>query len=67
MKVQLCTRSSAKLAIVACALLAAAAATPAAEAFKKLSGPQIRTRVAGMNLTDEVHWSESYRRDGQLR
>jgi hypothetical protein len=65
MKVRLCVESAAQALIVACALLAAAAA-PAAEAFSKLSGPQIRSRFAGMDLTDEVHWRESYIHDGNF-
>jgi hypothetical protein len=41
-------------------------AVPAAEAFRKLSGPQIRARLVGMELTDEVHWREAYLRDGRF-
>src|SRR5215472_13245355 len=32
-----------------------------------LSGVQIRTRFAGMQLTDEVHYRFAYDRDGTLR
>ena len=38
-----------------------------AENFKKLSGGQIRARLAGMQISDEVHWREVYQRDGTLR
>ena len=39
----------------------------AAESVQKLSGAQIRSRFAGMQLTDEVHWRCVYDRDGRLR
>ncbi len=37
-----------------------------AEKFQKLSGAQIRARIAGMELTDEVHWREFYARNGTV-
>lgn len=36
----------------------------AAESFRKLSGAQIRAKLAGMQLTDEVHYRFVYDRDG---
>ena len=39
----------------------------AAENFKRLSGAEIRAKVAGMQLTDEVHYRFVYERDGTLR
>jgi len=56
-------------------MLAAAALCPvsletgavAAEGFQKLSGSQIRARLAGMQITDEVHWRDVYDRNGALR
>jgi hypothetical protein len=39
----------------------------AAENPRKLSGTQIRTKLAGMQLTDEVHFRDVYDRDGTLR
>ncbi len=39
----------------------------AADTPKKLSGAQIRARLAGMQLTDEVHYRFVYERDGTLR
>jgi hypothetical protein len=39
----------------------------AAENVQKLSGAQIRSKFAGMQLTDEVHWRDVYDRDGRLR
>jgi hypothetical protein len=38
----------------------------AAEKFQKLSGAQIRGKLAGMEITDEVHWADVYGRDGTL-
>jgi hypothetical protein len=38
-----------------------------AENLKKLSGPQIRAKFAGMQLTDEVHYRLVYERGGTLR
>ena len=36
----------------------------AAENFQKLSGVQIRAKIVGMQMTDEVHWSYFYDRNG---
>ncbi len=38
----------------------------AEERFQKLSGPQIQTKVAGMEITDEVHWGDIFERNGTL-
>jgi hypothetical protein len=38
-----------------------------AESAQKLSGAQIRVKISGMQLTDEVHWRDVYDRDGTLR
>jgi hypothetical protein len=59
------TKAAAKFAMVGCMLLAAWTAL-STEASKKLSGLQIRARLAGMELTDEVHWREAYVRDGSF-
>jgi hypothetical protein len=39
----------------------------AAENFRKLSGAQIRARLSGKEITDEVHWREVYERNGTVR
>lgn len=39
----------------------------AAESPRKLSGAQIRAKLSGMQLTDEVHYRFVYDRDGTLR
>jgi hypothetical protein len=38
----------------------------AAEKFQKLSGPQIRTRLVGMEITDEAHWADVFAANGTL-
>jgi hypothetical protein len=52
------TKATAKLAMVGCVLLAASTVL-ATETFKKLSGSEIRAQLAGMELTNEVHWREA--------
>ncbi len=43
-----------------------ASAAAAEEKLQKLSGAQIRAKIAGMELTDEVHWREFYDRSGRV-
>ena len=38
----------------------------AEEKFQKLTGAQIRAKFAGMELTDEVHWSDLYEPNGTV-
>jgi hypothetical protein len=38
----------------------------AEENFKLLKAKQIRARVVGKDISDGVHWSEYYRKDGAL-
>jgi hypothetical protein len=54
--------ASVTIAVLGVAIFAASA--PAEEKFQKLSGAQIRAKIAGMELTDEVHWREFYERSG---
>src|SRR5215471_6790961 len=49
-----------------CALFASSDAL-AVEQFKKISGPQIRTKFSGMEMTDEVHWRDAYQRDRSFK
>ena len=56
--------SSATMAMVAVAAFSSAAA--AEEKLQKLSAGQIRAKIAGMELTDEVHWRELYGRGGTV-
>jgi hypothetical protein len=55
-------------AVAIAVLIAAAFASTAAaeEKLQKLVGGQIRAKIAGMELTDEVHWRELYDRSGTV-
>ncbi len=55
---------TATMAVVAVVALASGAA--AEEKLQKLSAGQIRAKIAGMELTDEVHWREVYGRGGTV-
>jgi len=57
-----------RLAFMAAATLCAVTVTwaDAAEKFQKLSGAQIRARLAGMEITDETHWADVFAADGTL-
>ena len=46
------------LALLAAVTLASTAA--AEEKFQKLTGAQIRAKVAGMELADSIHWRDLY-------
>ena len=37
-----------------------------AEKFQKLTGAQIQARLAGMEITDEVHWADVFAANGTL-
>src|SRR6266545_6545789 len=52
------------LALLAVAILGSSA--PAEEKFQKLTGGQIRAKLAGMELTDNVHWRDFYQRNGTV-
>src|SRR5258708_8301885 len=55
-----------QILVLGCALFATLD-TLAVEQFKKISGPQIRAKFSGMEMTDEVHWQDAYGRDGSFR
>lgn len=58
-----------RLCIIGLACLAAATLGPSAaaeEKFQKLTGGQIRAKLAGMELTDNVHWRDFYQRNGTV-
>jgi hypothetical protein len=55
----------AAIAIAAC--LIAIRAAEAADNFRKLSDSEIRSKLAGMEITDDVHWAEQYMRDGSFK
>src|SRR5215203_2302305 len=52
--------------IAAVHLLLLGLAADAAEKFQKLSGAHMRTRLAGMEITDEVHWADVFAANGTL-
>jgi hypothetical protein len=57
------------LCIIGLACLAVATLGPSAaaeEKFKKLTSGQIRAKLAGMELTDNVHWRDFYQRNGTV-
>jgi hypothetical protein len=55
--------------IIALVFVGAGAIGPGAQAeerFLKLTGAQIQARFPDMEMTDEVHWGDVYRRNGVL-
>ena len=58
-----------RLRVAALACLGVATLGPSAaaeEKFQKLRGGQIRAKLAGMELTDNVHWRDLYQRNGTV-
>jgi hypothetical protein len=58
-----------RLAMLATATLCSIAAesqAESAEKFQKLTGAQIEARLAGMEITDEVHWADVFAGNGTL-
>jgi hypothetical protein len=58
--------------VLGCRLVLATAvsvALPAfgAESFRKLNDTEIKAKLAGMEITDGVHWAEQYMRDGTFK
>ena len=49
------------------ALIMGLSAVGAAERFQRLTGAQIQARFSGMDLSDGVHWRDSYERGGTLK
>jgi hypothetical protein len=47
-------------------LLASEVNCRSAEKFPKLTGSQIRAKFAGMEMTDNAHWADVYRTNGEL-
>ena len=63
------TKKQKQMAAAMIGLLGAVAFGSCAEAeqkFQKLTGAQIQAKFAGMELTDEVHWSDLYERNGTV-
>ena len=57
-----------RLQAVAVALftLALSSRAESAEKFQKLTGAQVLAKIAGMEITDEVHWGDIFERNGTL-
>jgi hypothetical protein len=55
-----------RLIIVLASVGAMLSVAAAAEKFQKLSGSQIRAKLAAMEITDEVHWADVYGAGGTL-
>ena len=53
-------------ATAATVVAALASGATAEEKLQKLSAGQIRAKIVGMELTDEVHWRELYGRGGTV-
>lgn len=55
--------------LLLCCLLAAGLnpGSSHADSLRKLTGPQIGVKLAGMEFSDDVHWREVYERGGRLR
>lgn len=49
------------------ALLVLATAAVAAEPLKRLKSQEVTAKISGMELTDEVHWTYVFEKDGRLR
>jgi hypothetical protein len=54
------------LLVAAALTIVVAVPAAAAENFKLLKAKQIRATVVGKDISDDVHWSEYYRKDGAL-
>jgi len=53
-------------ALAGLAVAALGASATAEEKFQKLTGGQIRGKLGGMELTDNVHWRDLYQRNGTV-
>jgi hypothetical protein len=57
--------SFAQAAAILCAMSFGSAAS-GAEHFRRVTGAQISSTFAGMEMTDGVHWADLYERSGKL-
>jgi|SRR5262247_2175412 hypothetical protein len=61
------TKRRLRVTALACLAVAAlGAGATAEEKFQKLTGGQIRGKLGGMELTDNVHWRDLYQRNGTV-
>src|SRR5262249_20545441 len=62
------TKRRLRVTALACLAVAAlGAGATAEEKIQKLTGGQIRGKLGGMELTDNVHWRDLYQRSGNVR
>jgi len=61
------TQSRLVAALAILGAIACATEVGAGEKFARLSGVQIRAKIAGMVLTDDVHWRDVYERNGTVK
>ena len=54
-------------ALATAAIMCAAPIADAADAFRKLGDAEIKATIAGMEITDDIHWTEQYLRDGTYK
>jgi hypothetical protein len=47
--------------------LSAVSIASALEKFQRLTGAQIQAKFAGMEMSDDVHWRDSFERDGSIQ
>ncbi|MEG9524953.1 MAG: hypothetical protein MIL41_04175 [Hyphomicrobiales bacterium] len=57
---------SQRIAIAAVLLALSAEATSAGEAFRRLTASEIRARLVGKEITDDVHWAYRFGPHGRL-
>lgn len=55
-----------RLAAAVVLLALAAGPAPAGEAFRRLTASEIRARLVGREVTDEVHWAYRFEPGGRL-
>ena len=61
------TKRRLRVTALACLAVATLGANAAAEEkLQKLTGGQIRAKLTGMELTDNVHWRDLYQRNGTV-
>jgi hypothetical protein len=61
-----CKRQIVSAGIAAVVLTTGGWTASAADKFRRLTGTQIRDHFVGMDLSDDVHWRDSYQRDGTV-
>ena len=60
-------RRACRIAWVFTATMAVAPITDAADTFRKLGDAEIKAKLAGIEITDDIHRTEQYMRDGSFK